>query len=82
MINYNSYIEKILENTEQLVCSNKSASNELIANFVKNDELIMQEIQKSEEFFSFSHLRIVFDLDIYSWICILISVLCELKKKI
>ena len=80
MINYNSYVEKILENTEQLVCSNKSKSDELIANFIKKDELIMEEIQKSEEFFSFSHLRIVFDLDIYSWICILISVLCELKQ--
>ena len=80
MINYNSYIEKILENTEQLVCSNKSESNELIENFVKKDELIMEEIQKNEEFFSFSHLRIVFNLNIYSWICILISVLCELKQ--
>ena len=56
MINYNSYIEKILENTEQLVCSNKSESNELIENFVKKDELIMEEIQKNEEFFSFSQI--------------------------
>ena len=77
MFESRSYIDRIIDNIQEFMDS----KDRNLKRFLDTDKSIKYEFRKGNKFLSFEYLRGVFNLDDYSWICLLISVLNEIKSK-
>lgn len=77
MFESNSYIDRIINNIQEFMDS----KNRDLKHFLGADKLIRNESRKSNSFSSFEYLKSTFKLDDCSWICLLISVLNEIKSR-
>ena len=77
MFESRNYIDRIIDNIQEFMDS----KDRNLKRFLDTDKSIKYEFRKGNKFLSFEYLRGVFNLDDYSWICLLISVLNEIKSK-